>query len=87
MNGQDASAAHSVLQYMISRALLQGKIGKTVVEIPMIDMTNKYEGPQVEMEALDLVLKVTINTEWSDGDPEGGLETDVLDDDEEIGAL
>lgn len=84
MNGQASSTAHSTLQYMISRALLQGKTGKTVLEIPMTDLMTKYEGPSLEPGAQDLVLRVTINTEWSDGPAEGLLEieTDMLEDDE-----
>ena len=87
MNGQDTSAIHSALQYMISRALLQGKIGKTVLELPIIDMINRYEGPQLETDALDLVLRITINTEWAEGDPDGALTTDILDEETEEGDM
>jgi hypothetical protein len=82
MNGQDTSAAHSALQYIISKAMLEGKTGKTTLEIPMTDMYNEFEGPRFTNEATALVLKLEIVTSWNMGSPEGDLD---IDDEGDIG--
>lgn len=77
MNGQDTSAAHSALEYIISKAMLEGKTGKTTLQIPMTDLFNQYEGPKFVSEAASLVLKLEINTSWSEGDPEGDFDIET----------
>lgn len=64
MSGKFASDAHTVLQYLISKAMLEGRLGQSVAIIPMTDMVSPYEGPIVPPDILDLVLKINISTEW-----------------------
>ena len=93
MNGQITSSAHSALQYIISKAMLEGKIGTTTIEIPMTDLYTAHEGPAFNPEASGLVLRLKITTTWEQGDEDGdfsvdtegdiGLEDDFLADGDE----
>jgi hypothetical protein len=64
--GKHTSDAHTVLEYLITRALLQGKLGTSSVQIPMTDMFNKYEGLDFSEESAALVLNVSITTTWDE---------------------
>jgi len=77
VNGQISSSVHSALEYIISKAMLEGKVGETTLEIPMTDMISAYEGPRFKAESASLVLKLQIKTSWSEGSPDGDLEVDV----------
>jgi hypothetical protein len=77
VKGQDTSAAHSALQYIISKALLEGKIGQTILEIPMIDLFTEFEGPKFVPESAALVLRLEINTSWTSGSPDGEFAVDL----------
>lgn len=77
MNGQDTSAAHSALQYIISKAMLEGKTGKTTLQIPMTDLFSTYEGPRFVAESASLVLKLEIVSSWEQGSAEGDMDVDV----------
>ncbi len=59
--------AHSMLEYAISRAALEGNVGSTTIHIPLTDITDA-EGPQYTDDAADTMLKVTIITSWEDAD-------------------
>ena len=77
MNGQITSGAHSALEYIISKALLEGKVGRTTLEIPMTDIFTEYEGPKFSPESAALVLKLVIDSSWSTGNAEGSLDIDM----------
>lgn len=81
MNGQHTNTAHGVLSYLISRAVLEGKTGESILKIPLTDFMNEFEGVQFTDDAVDIVLEVKITTSWNDGH-EADLET-KLDDPEE----
>lgn len=63
---KSSSDAHALLQILISRAILEGRIGEATINIPFIEVADPYEGIKVTEDALDIVLKVTISTEWGD---------------------
>lgn len=82
---KSSSDAHALLQIMISRAILEGRIGDASINIPFIEIADPYEGVKVTEDAMDLVLKVTIITEWEDiEDTDSKIETNFADTDEEI---
>ena len=68
MNGQDNSNVHAALQYLISKAIMQGKLGKSTMYIPLTDFMQSFEGLQFEPEASDLILKINMSTEWANED-------------------
>lgn len=81
MNGQHTNTAHGVLGYLISRAVLEGKIGDSTLSIPMTDFITEFEGIKFTEDITDLVLKIKIITSWDSADGEA-LEINVEDDDE-----
>lgn len=56
--------AHSVLHYAVTKALMEGITGKTKVCIPLKDVEDPYEDVGIAEDGQDLVLQVTIITEW-----------------------
>lgn len=82
MNGQHTNTAHGVLSYLISRAVLEGKIGESVLKIPLTDFMNEFEGVKFTDDAVDIVLEVRIQTSWDSGS-EVELETNLEEGDEE----
>lgn len=62
-----SSVPHSVLNYIITRAMIQGKTGATEIMLPLDQMIQETEGAKYYPDASDLVLKVTITTEWVAG--------------------
>ena len=81
MKYQEGSTAHGVLEYLISRAMLQGKTGTSTVTVRMTDYEDLLEGPQFTEDAEDLVLKITMTTEWDGYDPTKD-DVDIIDDEE-----
>jgi hypothetical protein len=65
---QKNSDAHSLLQLLVSRAVLEGVVGEACINIPLSDMMDPYEGLKFTEDAADVVLKVRIITEWEDAD-------------------
>lgn len=82
MSGSTAHAAHSVLEYMISRATLEGKIGTTSITLLLEDLLSDVEGPRVSEEGEGIGLKVTVSTEWTEAATEEELVTDLEDTEE-----
>lgn len=78
MKGMDTNNVHSALEYTISRAFLEGKLGTVILNLPMADIMDQLEGPRFQNAALGNVLKITITTEWSEGGDED-FETDFED--------
>ena len=62
-----SSMAHSVLHYAVTKALMEGVTGKTKVYIPLNDVEDKYEDVGIAEDGQDLVLGVTIITDWDAG--------------------
>lgn len=79
--GRASSAAHSVLQYVITRALLEGKTCSTRVKVPMTDIVDEYEDIQVAPEGEDVVLVVDIATSWDTGVEDLEVEMEEEEDD------
>jgi hypothetical protein len=71
----------------MSRASLEGKTGTSVINIPLAELTDA-EGPIFTEDADDMMLKVTITTEWVDADDVDALfESNYDSDPEEQGDL
>jgi hypothetical protein len=75
--GNSAAAVHAVLEYAITKAVLQGKTGDTIVTLPVKDLVAPEEGVDLP-DAEGLALQVTITTEWTSD--EEALE--IVDDEE-----
>jgi hypothetical protein len=61
-------AAHSVLEYLITKATLDGESRKAIVKIPYWELA-KSIGKVIENSDYDIVdLKVEINVSWAEGD-------------------
>lgn len=71
---RSASNVHAVLDYVVSKALLEGRIGRSTVSVPLVDLVNEGEGHRLSADGDDLVLKVEIKTSWDIGTEE--LETE-----------
>lgn len=72
MNDRGTSSAniHGVLDYAISKALLEGIVGKTSLKVYLSDLVNFGEGINLASAGEDLVLKVQIETSWDVGPEE-----------------
>jgi hypothetical protein len=79
--GKASSAAHSVLQYVITKALLEGKTYSTNVKIPITDIVDEYEEIDIAPDAKDLVLVVNISSEWSSGNSD--VQVELLEDEDD----
>ncbi len=64
MAGEHSSTAHSVLDYLISRAVLEGKVGESTLQVPLSDFVTEFEGPKFSDDVDGLVLRVKIITSW-----------------------
>lgn len=73
--------AHSALEYVLSVASLEGKIGHTTLHIPLIELLDGAEGLGATDEAQDLVLKIRIETSWEEAPlEEHEFEANFIDD-------
>lgn len=62
-----SSAAHSVLEYAISRAMLEGTTGSLSINLPLSDLVEEYGGKS-ELEGQEsMVLKVNITVKLEKG--------------------
>lgn len=83
MKYKSNSDIHSLLHYIVSRAALEGKTGWTELSVPLVDLLDPKEGIQSTDEANELVLKVRIETSWTDlTDIEHEFEAQFIEDDE-----
>lgn len=58
------------MDYAISRALLEGRIGKMHLKIPLADLVNYGESVRASAEGEDVVLRIDIETSWDVGQEE-----------------
>lgn len=87
--GTTPSQVHGTLEYVVSRALLEGKTGDTTVYVAMVDFETPHEEPlfgrgRARENADDLVLKVTISTEWVTRDDVAAIIETNLDDEDDM---
>lgn len=76
--------AHALLNYLISRASLEGNVGTVSIHIPLMEITDS-EGPAFTDDAINTVLKITVTTAWEAADDvEELLESDFGQDTELI---
>lgn len=68
--GQAASNAHAVLDYLMSKALLQGETMRTRLQIPLVDLQDEFEGIELSDELLETVLEISITTKFDAGTEE-----------------
>lgn len=77
---------HSALEYIISRAILEGKIGESVISIPLTNFETPHESFKFTDDAQDLALKLTIQTDWiSAEEAEELIETNLDEEEQEDG--
>ena len=76
-----SSSAHSVMQYMISRAVLENKVGETVIKIPLVELAADHNDKCKVDDPSGIVLAITINTAWDEGSDE---DLEISMDDEEL---
>lgn len=62
VNGQEA--IHAVLDYVVSKALLQGKVGQSQVYVQLTDLIKYGDIPNELKSNPNFVLKVLVKTEW-----------------------
>jgi hypothetical protein len=78
---------HSLLHYALTRAALEGKVGSSVIHVALPELTDA-EGPVFTEDADEVMLKVTITTEWVDADDVGDIfESNLESDPEDQGDL
>jgi hypothetical protein len=84
MSKINSASPHSVLNYLITRAVLQGKTGTSELSIPLHDLVDPAEGIEIT-EIGDLCLKITISTDWDSGDEQmlSLIENEEGDEDED----
>lgn len=66
MRKDGANLAHGALHYIMSQALLRGKLGTTTISIPLSELVDEDEGVALEQEIQDLVLKIEMKTMWDE---------------------
>jgi hypothetical protein len=62
-----SASIHAVLNYIITRAVMNGKVGITEVKLPLIELSDSEANFKFDKSVADLALKVTIKTEWVEG--------------------
>lgn len=79
--------AHMLLQYLISKAVFEGRTGSATINIPLLDFVDPYDGVEFTNDALDLVLKVKITTSYDSVDAVQELIESDMDDDLDLDEL
>lgn len=64
MKGKAEADAHVVLNYIISKAVLEGKIGHSTIVIPLQELIDEDEGFSLDPSIQDYALKIKIETSW-----------------------
>jgi membrane carboxypeptidase/penicillin-binding protein PbpC len=64
MKGKAESDAHVVLNFIISKAVLEGKIGHSTLTIPLAELVDPDEGFDLDEKIQDYALKIRIETSW-----------------------
>jgi hypothetical protein len=83
MSGEQSSTAHGVLDYLISRAVLEGKTGASTLSIPLSDFVQEFEGPKFSDDVDGLVLQVKIITSWDTSELDETIIETIEDEDPE----
>lgn len=78
MSSTSGANIHGVLDYAVSKALLEGKAGKVSISVPLADLINAGEGLRTTEDGNDIVLKVEIKTSFDVGNSE--LESEFEED-------
>jgi hypothetical protein len=81
---KEASKAHSVLHYIISKAVLEGKEMTSELNLSLHDLQNEFEDVNFEVDAANNIkLKVRIQTTWDTEDELMSIEDMIGDNDED----
>lgn len=64
MKGKAEADIHVVLNYIISKAVLEGKIGHSTIVVPLAELIDEDEGYSLDPSIQDYALKVRIETSW-----------------------
>lgn len=81
----DSSTIHSVLHFIISRAVMEGKLSKSSLRIPLTDLRQEFEDGKINLgeghfdNTDGVVLVVKLSTDW-----DSGTEDDLEFEDEEV---
>lgn len=79
MTNENVAALHKVLHYLLTKAAVGGKLGKTTVRIPISDLAETVG--QTDTRDVDLV--VTIALSWDEGSPDATVDEQESQDSEE----
>lgn len=58
--------AHSALDLLISRAILEGRVGTLKIRVPLDDYAEPHEGPKFTDDASGIAIEIEINTRWAE---------------------
>ena len=62
---KEASKAHAVLHYIISKAVLEGKEMKSEIALSLFDLMREFEDAEYEVETItNAILRIKIQTVW-----------------------
>lgn len=81
---KEAAKAHSVLHYIISRAVLEGKEMDREFSLSLHDLQNEFEDVNFETQATNVMLRIKIQTTWDAEDDLVPLEELIGDIEDEI---
>jgi hypothetical protein len=76
-----SNSAHSVLQYMITRAVLENKVGETIIKIPLRELIEDHGGRSKISDPAGIVLEINVSTSWNEGNDDD-LEITMEDEDD-----
>lgn len=79
-----SSTAHSVLEYIISRVMMEGKTGETSVRLPIDEMIEEYGGKVEIPNAYGIILELTIKAELKHGTNDLEVTMDDYEDDDDV---
>jgi hypothetical protein len=74
---------HAAIEYIITKAVLEGKTGDTIIHVPLTDFAQSEEGPKFTEDAAELVLRIDLTTSWENTDDVEDLIVTNLDEEED----
>lgn len=76
MSNENVAALHKVLHYLLTKAAVSGKTGKTTVRIPINDLAETVG--ETDNRDVDLVVKISLS--WDEGSPDATVDEQETDD-------
>ena len=66
VKGRAEADIHVVLNYIVSKAVLEGKVGHSTITVPLTELIAGYEGYELDEKIQDYALTVRIETMWDE---------------------